>query len=426
MSAYRAKSPAAQAANDDIKPAAAGAEPVYTEPGSPEFRRISLALFLAGYATFSLIYCVQPLLPELARDFAVSPASSSLALSLTTGFLAFAILLAGAVSEAFGRKQLMFASMCGASILNLIASLLSDWHAFLVVRALEGLILGGVPAVAMAYLAEEMHPRGLGTTMGIYISGTALGGMSGRVVIGILTDMFGWHLALGAMGALGLLAALGFVILLPASRNFVRRPGFQLSYHIRAWEGHLRHPGLPFVFLIGAFAMGCFVTVYNYAGFRLSAAPYDLSQGQISLIFVVYLCGMVTSSIAGAMSDRIGRGPVLLAGILIAGVGVALTLFSSLWGMIGGIMVLTSGFFVAHSVASGWVGRMAKQSKGHASSLYLLAYYLGSSIMGSVGGWFWSHGGWDAVAAFAGALLIGAAICGTYLWQAARRAEAVA
>jgi YNFM family putative membrane transporter len=135
---------------------------------------------------------------------------------------------------------------------------------------------------------------------------------------------------------------------------------------------------------------------------------------------------MVTSSIAGAMSDRIGRGPVLLAGILIAGVGVALTLFSSLWGMIGGIMVLTSGFFVAHSVASGWVGRMAKQSKGHASSLYLLAYYLGSSIMGSVGGWFWSHGGWDAVAAFAGALLIGAAICGTYLWQAARRAEAVA
>ena len=134
----------------------------------------------------------------------------------------------------------------------------------------------------------------------------------GRVVIGILTDMFGWHLALGAMGALGLLAALGFVILLPASRNFVRRPGFQLSYHVRAWEGHLRHPGLPFVFLIGAFAMGCFVTVYNYAGFRLSAAPYDLSQGQISLIFVVYLCGMVTSSIAGAMSDRIGRGPVLL------------------------------------------------------------------------------------------------------------------
>ncbi|WP_417813621.1 MFS transporter [Thalassospira alkalitolerans] len=426
MCADRAKIPAAQPLTVDGVQPPAMAEPIYTEPGSPEYRRISLALFLAGYATFSLIYCVQPLLPELARDFAVSPAESSLALSLATGFLAFAILLAGAVSEAFGRKQLMFASMCGASLLNLIAPVLSDWHAFLVVRALEGLILGGVPAVAMAYLAEEMHPRGLGTTMGIYISGTALGGMSGRVVIGLLTDMVGWHLALGAMGALGLAAAIGFAVLLPPSRNFVRRPGFQLRYHIRAWEQHLRHPGLPFVFLIGAFAMGCFVTIYNYAGFRLSEAPFNLSQGQISLIFVVYLCGMVTSSIAGAMSDRVGRGPVLLGGIVIAGAGVAITLLSSLWGMIGGIMVLTSGFFVAHSVASGWVGRMAKQSKGHASSLYLLAYYLGSSIMGSVGGWFWSHGGWNAVAGFAGALLVGAAICGLYLWRAARREGAVA
>ncbi|OSQ48536.1 MFS transporter [Thalassospira alkalitolerans] len=426
MCADRAKIPAAQPLTVDGVQPPAMAEPIYTEPGSPEYRRISLALFLAGYATFSLIYCVQPLLPELARDFAVSPAESSLALSLATGFLAFAILLAGAVSEAFGRKQLMFASMCGASLLNLIAPVLSDWHAFLVVRALEGLILGGVPAVAMAYLAEEMHPRGLGTTMGIYISGTALGGMSGRVVIGLLTDMVGWHLALGAMGALGLAAAIGFAVLLPPSRNFVRRPGFQLRYHIRAWEQHLRHPGLPFVFLIGAFAMGCFVTIYNYAGFRLSEAPFNLSQGQISLIFVVYLCGMVTSSIAGAMSDRVGRGPVLLGGIVIAGAGVAITLLSSLWGMIGGIMVLTSGFFVAHSVASGWVGRMAKQSKGHASSLYLLAYYLGSSIMGSVGGWFWSHGGWNAVAGFAGTLLVGAAICGLYLWRAARREGAVA
>ncbi|WP_417815049.1 MFS transporter [Thalassospira alkalitolerans] len=426
MCADRAKIPAAQPLTVDGVQPPAMAEPIYTEPGSPEYRRISLALFLAGYATFSLIYCVQPLLPELARDFAVSPAESSLALSLATGFLAFAILLAGAVSEAFGRKQLMFASMCGASLLNLIAPVLSDWHAFLVVRALEGLILGGVPAVAMAYLAEEMHPRGLGTSMGIYISGTALGGMSGRVVIGLLTDMVGWHLALGAMGALGLAAAIGFAVLLPPSRNFVRRPGFQLRYHIRAWEQHLRHPGLPFVFLIGAFAMGCFVTIYNYAGFRLSEAPFNLSQGQISLIFVVYLCGMVTSSIAGAMSDRVGRGPVLLGGIVIAGAGVAITLLSSLWGMIGGIMVLTSGFFVAHSVASGWVGRMAKQSKGHASSLYLLAYYLGSSIMGSVGGWFWSHGGWNAVAGFAGTLLVGAAICGLYLWRAARREGAVA
>lgn len=396
-------------------------DPVWVQPGSAAFRRISVALFLAGYVTFSLIYCVQPLLPELSRHFAVGPAESSLALSLTTGFLAFAILLAGAVSEAVGRKKLMLVSMCVASVLNLIAPFLSDWHVFLVVRSLEGVMLGGVPAVAMAYLAEEIDPKGLGMAMGIYISGTAIGGLSGRVVIGFLTDLMGWHAALGAMGALGLLAALGFAILLPASRNFVQRPGFQITYHLRAWGGHLTHAGLPFVFLIGAFAMGCFVTIFNYTGFRLSDAPYGLSQSQIGLIFVVYLCGSVTSSIAGALSDRLGRGPVLVFGVLLAGAGVAMTVLDSLWGIIGGIVVLTSGFFVAHSIASGWVGRLAETSKGHASSLYLLSYYLGASIMGSVGGWFWSHGGWNAVAGFAGALLIGALLCGVYLWRLASR-----
>ncbi|WP_417828840.1 MFS transporter [Thalassospira sp.] len=423
----------ADTANSDGMPArCAGRTPASTDvaqsdgsvwitPGSGAFRRISIALFLAGYATFSLIYCVQPLLSELAGHFAVGPAESSLALSLTTGFLALAILLAGAVSEAVGRKQLMLVSICVASVLNLIAPFLSDWHAFLVVRALEGLVLGGVPAVAMAYLAEEIDPKGLGMAMGIYISGTAIGGLSGRVVIGFLTDLFGWHIALGAMGALGLAAALGFAVLLPASRNFRRRPGFQVGYHIRAWGGHLKHAGLPFVFLIGAFAMGCFVTVFNYVGFRLSDAPYSLSQSQIGLIFVVYLCGSVTSSIAGALSDKIGRGPVLVAGLILAALGVGLTVFDSLPVIIGGIVILTSGFFVAHSIASGWVGRLAETAKGHASSLYLLAYYLGSSIMGSAGGWFWDQGGWDAVAGFAGVLLLCALFCGLYLWGRAAK-----
>lgn len=399
----------------------ASADPVWIKPGSAAFRRISIALFLAGYATFSLIYCVQPLLPELSRHFVVGPAESSLALSLTTGFLAFAILLAGAVSEAVGRKQLMLISICVASGLNLIAPFLTDWHAFLVVRALEGLMLGGVPAVAMAYLAEEIDPKGLGMAMGIYISGTAIGGLSGRVVIGFLTDLFGWHVALGAMGGLGLIAALGFAVLLPASRNFVRRPGFQVGYHLRAWGGHLKHAGLPFVLLIGAFAMGCFVTVFNYVGFRLSDAPYGLSQSQIGLIFVVYLCGSVTSSIAGALSDKIGRGPVLVVGLMLAALGVGLTVFDSLPVIIGGIVILTSGFFVAHSIASGWVGQLAETAKGHASSLYLLAYYLGSSIMGSVGGWFWDQGGWNAVAGFAGSLLLCALLCGLYLWGRAAK-----
>jgi MFS transporter, YNFM family, putative membrane transport protein len=136
-----------------------------------------------------------------------------------------------------------------------------------------------------------------------------------------------------------------------------------------------------------------------------AGAPYKLSDTEISLIFLVYLFGMVSSGVAGALSDRHGRGPVLIAGIATAGIGVGLTLLQPVTAIICGVALVTIGFFIGHSTASGWVANAAVGAKGHASSLYLLAYYLGSSVMGSMGGWFWSAGQWPAVAAFVISLL---------------------
>lgn len=144
-------------------------------------RRISIALFVAGFATFSMLYCVQPLLPEFTTAFQIGAAQSALAISFATGFLAVAIVLAGALSETIGRKGLMFASICGAAILNIVVAVAPSWPILLLARALEGAALGGVPAVAMAYLAEEIQPKNLGLAMGLYVGGTAFGGMVGRV-----------------------------------------------------------------------------------------------------------------------------------------------------------------------------------------------------------------------------------------------------
>ncbi|EPR43654.1 major facilitator superfamily MFS_1 [Desulfovibrio sp. X2] len=404
--------------------AARGASPQWTRRGTRCYRRISLALFLAGFATFSLIYCVQPLLPEFAQEFSVGAAESSVALSLTTGLLAFSILCAGAVSEALGRRGLMFWAMAAAAGLNICVAFAPSWHVLLVERALEGLVLGGVPAVAMAYLAEEIHPGGLGFAMGLYVGGTAFGGMFGRVATGMITQYTSWRMAVGVLGGLGLAAALGFIALLPASRNFTPRPGFNARHHLAAWGGHLRSRGLPLLFLIGCLVMGAFVTVYNYSTFRLLQPPYGLTQAHVSLIFTAYLFGIAASSTAGALSDRIGRGPVLVSGLCIAGLGLGLTCLTGLVPIIGGIVILTIGFFVTHSVASGWVGRLAEGSKGHAASLYLLAYYMGSSIMGTSGGWFWAEGGWPALALFTGTLLAGGLLAALALRSRTARPEA--
>lgn len=395
--------------------------PVFLMRGTGEYKRASLALFLSGFATFSLLYCVQPLMPLFSQDFAVTPAESSLSLSLSTGFLAVAIFLAAAVSERFGRRSLMFASLMGAALCTIACAVVPNWHLLLFARALEGLLLGGVPAVAMSYLSEEIDPRGLGASMGLYIAGNAFGGMAGRVITGMLAELLNWKLALGVVGTMGLIAALGFFFLLPPSRNFVSRRGAGLGFHLKAWGGHLSDPALPFLFLIAGLLMGSFVTIYNYAGYRLVGAPYNLNQTELGLIFTVYIFGIAASWAGGLLGDRFGHFAILPIGIASAALGVAITLSSSLAAIIIGIVLLTIGFFMAHSVASSLVGRLAKRSKGHASSLYLLSYYVGSSVAGSVGGYFWAADGWWAVVAFTFALLAIAMICAYGAARLARR-----
>lgn len=383
----------------------------YITYGTAEYRSAGWALFLVGFASFSLIYCVQPLLPEFARTFGLTPAQSSLALSYSTGLLAVTIMFAGAFSQAIGRKGLMFTSMVLGAWLNIIASFAPDWHILLIARALEGVVLGGVPAVALAWLAEEVHPRDLGKAMGKYIAGTAFGAMMGRVAMGLLTEYMSWRVALGALGFVCLVSAIGFFLLLPPSRHFVLKRGTGLRTHRAIWAGHMHNRRLIGVYAIGFLLTGIFVTLFNYATFRLSAAPYSLNQTQISLIFLVFGFGMLSSSMAGRCADRFGRKPLLIAGFVLMAAGIALTLFHSLWLILAGIILVTTGFFSGHAVASASVGRMAEGAKGHASSLYLLFYYMGSSIVGAGGGWFWQHGGWLAIAGLTGCLaLTGAAI----------------
>lgn len=376
--------------------------------GTSAYRRVSLAFFLAGFASFSLLHCVQPLLPVFAEAFHVGPAEASLALSLSTGLLAVAIFCAVPLAESRGRRGLMFGSMALAATLNLACALPLGWHGLLVARALLGLALGGVPAVAMAYLAEELEPAGLGPAMGLYVAGTAFGGMTGRVGTAWLAEAFGWQTAMAIGGAVGLGAALGFVALLPPPQRQPPRVPLHLRLHLAAWAGHLKTPALASLFAIAFLLMGTFATLYNYAGFRLLAPPYSLTQGQAGLVFTLYLFGIAASSVAGALADRLGRRRVLPAGLVLTALGVLVTLRAPLSAVVFGIALLTVGFFTAHAVASGWVGRLARSNTGHATSLYLLAYYLGASVAGSAGGFFWARFGWPGVAGFVLALLAAA------------------
>lgn len=377
----------------------------WIEKGTPLFMRTVAALFCGGFATFALLYCVQPMMPLLSGEFSINAAESSLVLSVSTAMLAIGLLITGPVSDRIGRKPVMVTALFSAALCTLASALMPNWPTILLTRALLGLSLSGVAAVAMTYLSEEIHPEHIGLAMGLYISGNAIGGMSGRLILGVLIDYVSWHTATLVVGGLALGAAVVFLKILPPSRNFRSRTLHPRSL-LEGFVIHFRDAGLPWLFLEAFLLMGGFVTLFNYIGYRLLALPYDLSQALVGLLSVVYLAGIYSSAQVGALADKFGRRRMFWIAITVMLVGLMLTMLAPLSAILLGMLVFTFGFFGAHSVASSWIGRRATQAKGQASSLYLFSYYLGSSLAGTLGGVAWHYGGWHGIGAFIGALLV--------------------
>jgi YNFM family putative membrane transporter len=370
-------------------------------------RQQALSLFLIGFITFALLYAVQPLLPLLARAHRLSAASSALALSVSTGALALAIWLCAARASAWDRRRLMLGALLLATLLNAASAFTSSWPQLLLCRALMGLCLGAVPAMAMAHVAETAAPGEVASAMGLYVAGTALGGMTGRVGLGLLADLHGWTVGLLSVSALTA-AGVGLVwrwmpTSPPARMAANAATAATVSTAARwvpraTWWALLASPPLRRLFVCGGLASGIFVSVYNYAGFRLQAEPFSLRPAQIGLIFGCYAFGVMSSSVAGRLARRWGQPRVLTGAVSLTAAGLLVSQSAHLAVFVAGLSLMTMGFFAMHAVCSGWVGQMApQQAKAQATALYLLSYYIGASLLGYAGGWAWGHGGWGGL-----------------------------
>lgn len=388
--------------------------------GTPEFRRVNVAIFFCGFSIFAILYCTQPVLPLFSETFGVSAAESSLALSLTTATMAVAMLFASSLSEVVGRKPMMLGALASSSVLTLLLAFAQDWSQVLWLRALAGVALSGMPAVALAYLAEEMEPKAVASAVGIYIGGGAFGGMAGRLVTAAFADYGSWRLAIAVLALMGLASAFVFWRALPASRHFhARTPS--LAKLAASMLACARNPGIALLLVMGFLLLGGFMTVYNYLGFRLQAAPFLLTQALAGLIYIVYPAGSFASAFMGGQAAKYGRGPVLVASLVMMGCGLLLMTPDYLPSIALGLVVLTFGFFGAHAIASGWAPMLVDKDKAQASSLYLLFYYVGGGAAGTTGGVFWESAAWTGVAAFAGAMMAGTIIIALLLWRIAPR-----
>ncbi len=366
------------------------------EFGTPQYKRVTLSLALGSFLVFCNLYLFQPMLPFMAGYFSVSETQVNWVFAASTLALSVALVPWAVGSETIGRRLVMLTGLLAMPIIGLLMLMTDSLLGLVLLRALMGIALAAFASVAVAYMVEELSSKAFSHAIGTYIAANSLGGISGRIAGGTLTDALGWQQAVLIMACFTAVGAIVVFWLLPKQQHFKPQKGL-LRYHNKALISHLRNRTIWLAMLIGGGNFALFVNLYSVMGFRLVAPPHQLPIGLASLIFLCYLAGTFSSTLTSVWSEH--KDPVsgMLVGITISLLGMLVAYFDHLVWMTLGLLLISFGAFFTHTLAYAWVSQKAKRAKATATALYLVHYYIG----GSLGGFFliycWQHGGWQAV-----------------------------
>jgi YNFM family putative membrane transporter len=362
------------------------------------FTNTLIALFVSSFITFADIYSIQPLLPVFIKYFNISVALSGLAISITIIAIAISLLIYGPLSDSIGRKNIMSFVLFISVLPMILAGMSNSYHFLLIMRFFQGLLLGGIQSIAMAYIGEEIEKNSLPLAMGLFVSGNSIGGMAGRIISGYIEELLSWHYVFFIFAFLNLIGAVIFMLLLPESKNF-HPARFNIKTALSDMAKHLKKPALILGFVLGFCLMFNFVGVFNFVGFKLSSPPYNLGSAQIGWIYLTYLAGTFSSTYSGSLYKKMGIPKTLIFDCIIGIIGISLTYINNLFFFVLGLLFFCFGFFGAHSSACSWVSLHAKEAKGSASSLYLIFFYIGGGLGGVALGLLYSKFYWHGVIA---------------------------
>lgn len=171
---------------------------------------------------------------------------------------------------------MMTIALLSSSVLTLASAFSTNFETIVILAALKGLALSGLPAIAMAYLSEEIDQRSLGMSMGLYIGGNILGGMAGRVMAAFVADLFSWRVSVAMIGLVCLaIFTFGFFGAHTVASSWVGR---------RATEGRAIASALYlFFYYIGSSLLG------SYSGVMLRAHGWHGVVALLSIAVVISL-----------------------------------------------------------------------------------------------------------------------------------------
>jgi predicted MFS family arabinose efflux permease len=374
------------------------------------------SVFVAGFCTFVNLYTPQAFLGIMAADLGSSV--TRIGLSITVTLLAVAIMapVAGAISDRAGRKRLIVGACGGLIVPTLLVAASGDLETLLVWRFVQGLLLPFIFTVTVAYVADECTGPDAIKVSGLYASGTIFGGFSGRFIGGFVADLAGWRAVFEVLAGITALGALFVAWQMPRERQFRPVVG-GLGATLRAYGDHLRNGRLLATCALGFGMLFSTVACFTFVNFHLGEAPFNLSPSSLGSVFAVYLLGMVTAPLSTRAAVLVGRRNALMAALVLAACGLALSLSQSLAVVIAGLALVTGGLFVVQALSLGFIGAIVKRARSSAVGLYVTVFYIGGAVGGVAPGWLWHHQGWPGVVAMILAVLAVMAVIGFRAWR---------
>ncbi|WP_158962885.1 MFS transporter [Myroides fluvii] len=361
--------------------------------GSVRYKRIKWGIFLIGVSVFAQLYNYQPLLSEITHFFAVTPAESSYLVSASTFGMAIGLLLFAFIADRYPRKDIMLFSLVTSTLLTLSSVFVHEFSLLININFIKGICISGVSAVTLAYLAEEIDAKSIGTAISFYLAGNTFGGMFGRIIAALVSGWFNWQVAVLTIGILALGIAIVFYFLFPESQ-FFHPQKVKFNKKMRQMQRIFRNKKILAMYVVAICLMGAFVSIYNYLGFKLEAPPYNLPHYIIALIFLMYAFGIFGNLVAGRLSDRYAAKNILLLALSLLLLGLGLMYISNLLVILLGLTLFTVAFFSGHTIASRVVTQLGGKAKSSATALYWFFYYMGSTLIGSSTGFFINNDNW--------------------------------
>ncbi|MDY0830827.1 MFS transporter [Pseudomonas sp. SED1] len=357
----------------------------------PRLHCARLALFLCGCAAFLNLYATQSILQTLAANFEVSAKAAGWSITVTTLAVALTAPFVSRLTGRFEQRTVISVAALLLALPALMTAYASSFAELLVWRFIEGMLIPVVFATSVAYIGDRWRGGTVTEVTSLYVAGTVLGGFAGRFVSGVMTEYVGWREAFELLAVLSLMVG-GFIqFLLPDNPPRVAQPA-------TTWSDVLSTPLLA-AYAVGFCVLFSQVATFTYAGLYLSQAPFDLGPAALGTLYLVFLLALVVIPIAGRLSKSRPQSELLTAAAALGVCGSALTLLPSLWCIVLGLALSSTGVFLAQAAASAFTTATARHNKAGAVGLYLTCYYLGGSFGAIAPALIWGRWGWTGCVA---------------------------